>query len=115
MIEQFIEWFINDSYSNTHRHKKGRWTKKIKWHVDFAKTKNNLIMQIQIKKIELTKLLHERKISKIDHSNCLCKVDEQTSKHVIMNCVLMFDTFDIWSMIKMMNEKHMENLSSISK
>ena len=58
--------------------------KKMKWHVDFVKTKSNLITQIQTKKIELMKFLHERKMS----------------KHIIINCGLILDAFDIWLMIE---------------
>ena len=59
------------------------------------KTKNNLITQIRTKKIELAKFLHERKVPRFDHSDCPCGVDEQTSEHVIMDCVLMPDAFNI--------------------
>ena len=117
MIEQFIERFINGSYSDTRRRKKGHLTKKMKWHVGFVKTKNSLITQIQIKKIELAKFLHERKVSKFDHSNCSYGIDEQTSKYIIMNCVLIFDTFNIWLIIendeKKMYEKLMFNFKTI--
>ena len=67
----------------------------MKWLVDVEETKSSLIIQIQMKKIELTKFLHEHKMSNFDHTNCLCRVDEQTSKQVIINCVLLSDASDI--------------------
>ena len=62
---------------------------KMKWHVKLIKTKNNLITQMWIKKIELAKFLHVHKNLKFDHLNCFCEANKQTSKHVIMNCFLM--------------------------
>ena len=53
------------------------------------KTKNNLIIQMWIKKIEFAKFLHVHKILKFDHLNCFCELNKQTSKHVMMNCFLM--------------------------
>ena len=62
---------------------------KMKWHIKLIKTKNNLITQMRIEKIELAKFLFVHKISKFDHSNCFCGRNKQTSEHVMMNCFLM--------------------------
>ena len=62
------------------------------------------------KKIESMKFLHKRKISKFDHSNCSHRIDEQTLKYIIINCVLIFDTFNIWLMIENNEKKIYEKL-----
>ena len=59
--------------------------------------------------------MHKHKIPEFDHPNCSCGINGQTLKHVIMNCVLIFDTFDIWLAIENDEEKYMKNWCSISK
>ena len=69
---------------------------RMRWHADLMKTKNSLIIQMWIEKIEFTKFLHAHKILGFDHSNCFCGTSKQTSKHVIMNCSLMSKRNEVW-------------------
>ena len=62
---------------------------KMKWHIILIITKNNLITQMSIEKIELVKFLHIHTILKFDYSNCFCGVNKQMLKHVMMNYFLM--------------------------
>ena len=69
---------------------------KMKWHIELIKTKNNLITQIQIEKIEFVKFLHICKVLKFDHSNYFCKTNKQTSEYMMMNCFLISKKNKIW-------------------
>ena len=62
---------------------------KMKKHVELIKTKNNLITQMWIEKIEFMKFLHIHKILKFGHLNCFCGTSKQTSKNVMINCFFM--------------------------
>ena len=62
--------------------------KKLKWHVEFTKSKNSLITQIHIEKIDLIKFLYKRKIFDFFHRDCSCDVKKQMLKHIITQCFL---------------------------
>ena len=69
---------------------------KMKWHIKLIKTKNNLITQMWIEKIEFMKFLHIRKILEFNYLICFCGTNKQTSEHVMMNCFLMPKKNEIW-------------------
>ena len=59
----------------------------LKLHKELSKTQNFIIIQLQSDKTELTVFLHKKKIFDIFFSDCFCKRDRETSKHVIIHCI----------------------------
>src|SRR5690348_67595 len=62
--------------------------KTLNLHKNFHKTKNAVLTQIQINKIDLTIFLNKMRVLDYFSSSCYCNLTQKTIAHVIAHCQL---------------------------
>jgi hypothetical protein len=87
--------------------------KRLKFHNNLFKIKNNLITQMRMNRIELTKYLFHRWIFIIVISTCFCDWFKQTLKHVMFFCFNQNRTRE--SMLLVVETQNLRRLLNINK
>ncbi len=85
--------------------------KRFKLHDQLKKIESFLTTQIRIEKINFASFLHRRKILDVKSIFCRCDWSNQTTKHVIMFCSLMYDRNQLFKNVNI-NDYHVMTHSS---
>jgi len=59
----------------------------LRLHKKLSKIQSFITIQLQSSKTKLTAFLHQKKMPDFLSSDCFCRQDRETSKHVMIHCV----------------------------